>query len=141
VKAGDVATGAGTLEAVRRQLEGKWELTSLEVVDAAGKAATVAAGGRMTCDAYGNFDMAFQIDPAAARALGANSGLDLRGRVVIDVATQSLRVQDATAGSGSPNAGNVDRTRFYAFEGDALTLSTKDAAGKVASISTWKRQS
>ena len=36
VKMGDVDTGPGSLEAVRRQLEGSWELVSLAVVPQGG---------------------------------------------------------------------------------------------------------
>jgi hypothetical protein len=95
----------------------------------------------MTYDAYGNFDLAIQIDPAAAQQLGTNAAaLDLRGRAVIDVAGQSLRVQGVEAAAESPGRENVDRVRHYAFEGDTLRLTVKDAAGRVRSSSTWKRQ-
>jgi hypothetical protein len=140
VKAGDVATGAGTLEAVRRQLEGKWELTALEVTDASGKAVPVTTTGLLTYDAFGNFELTIRMDPAAASALGTNAALDVNGRAVIDVVNSSLRIQDAVAPAGAPAGANVNRTRYYAFEGDTLTLSTRDAAGKVASTSRWKRQ-
>ncbi len=137
-KAGDVASGAGTLESVRRQLEGKWDMASLEVVDASGKPTTVAGTGKMSYDGFGNFDLDIAIDPAAANALGTNAALSVKGRAVIDVAKGSMRVQDV---EGAPaQAPNVNRERYYAFEGDILTLSTRDAAGKVTSSSKWKRQ-
>lgn len=139
-KAGDVATGTGTLESVRRQLEGKWEMTALEVVDAAGKIVPVTATGLITYDAYGNFDLSVRMDEAAAKAVGANVALDLRGRAVIDVANSSLRVQDADATTGTPRAANVNPVRHYAFDGDTLTLTVKDATGKTTSSSKWKRQ-
>jgi hypothetical protein len=58
---------------------------------------------------------------------------------VIDVAESAVRVQDL-ADTPAAQPQNVNRERFYAFEGDVLTLSTKDAAGKVSSLSKWRRQ-
>jgi hypothetical protein len=141
-KAGEVAAGSNTLEGVRRQLEGTWEMTSLEVVDSTGKSTPVTAGGKMTYDAYGNFDLAIQLDPATAAKLGANaSALSVKGRAVIDVANSSFRVMDVSGEGAAPRPDAVARVRHYAFEGDVLTLSTRDAAGKIASASRWTRKS
>ena len=138
-----MATGAGTLEGVRRQLEGKWELTSMAVVDAAGKATPVPATGHITYDAYGNFDLDVEItDAAALKALGTQSGnFDLKGRAVIDAAKGSLRVQDAVPAGGGAAPENIERVRFYEFQGDTLKLTAKDAAGKTTGITAWKRAS
>jgi hypothetical protein len=143
VKAGDVATGAGTLESVRRQLEGKWELTSLQIVDAAGKALPVAATGRMSYDAYGNLDLDVEVtDAGALKAAGTtNANFDLKGRAVIDAAKSSLRIQDAVPSGGGAAPENIERVRFYQFQGDTLTLTAKDAAGKTTGITAWKRAS
>jgi hypothetical protein len=143
VKAGDVATGAGTLEGVRRQLEGKWDLVSLATVDATGRTNPVPATGHMTYDAYGNLDLDIEItDPAALKSLGAQTGsLDLKGRAVIDAAQGTLRVQAVTPASGTAAPDNIERVRFYEFQGNALKLTAKDAAGKTTGISTWKRAS
>jgi hypothetical protein len=143
VKAGDVATGAGTLESVRRQLEGKWELTSLQIVDAAGKALPVAATGRMSYDAYGNLDLDVEVtDAGALKAAGTtNANFDLKGRAVIDAAKSSLRIQDAVPSGGGAAPENIERVRFYEFQGDTLTLTAKDAAGKTTGITAWKRAS
>ena len=53
VKAGDVDTGPGSLESVRRQLQGTWELVGAVVFDASGKATPRKAEGRLTYDEYG----------------------------------------------------------------------------------------
>jgi hypothetical protein len=140
---GDVATGAGTLEAIRRQLEGKWELTSLQVIDAGGKAVPVAATGRMAYDAYGNLDLDVEItDAATLKALEPrNTNWDLKGRAVIDAAKSSLRVQDAVSTGGGAAPDNIERIRFYEFKGDTLTLTAKDASGKTTGVTAWKRAS
>ena len=138
---GDVATGVGTLEGVRRQLEGKWELTALQIMDATGKAVPVAATGRMAYDAYGNFDLDLEVtDAAAAKSLGSQNAItDLKGRAVIDAAKGSLRVQDAVPAGGGAAPDNIERVRFYQFQGDTLTLTAKDATGRVTGVTAWKR--
>ena len=47
VKMGPVDTGAGSLESVRRQLQGSWDLVSLEVMAAGGTPVKVAATGHL----------------------------------------------------------------------------------------------
>ena len=141
-KAGDVPVGADTLEGVRRQLEGKWELTSLQAADATGTLVPVAAGGKLSYDAYGNFDLDLEISEAAAKALGAQSAiLDLKGRAVIDVAKGSMKIQDATPAAGAAAPENIERVRFYEFQGDVLKLTARDAAGKVTGVTSWRRAS
>jgi hypothetical protein len=142
-KGGDVTAGGGTLESVRRQLEGTWQLMSLQVVGANGAATTVPATGKITYDAYGNFDLDIDVkDPAALAALGAQSAsIDLKGRAVIDVAKSSLRVQGAEAAPGTSAPENIERVRFYELQGDTLTLTAKDATGKVTGVTSWKRAS
>src|SRR5690349_9982578 len=67
LKTSAINTGAGTPEAIRKQLEGTWSLTSFSVFDQAGAAKVVEASGRLSYDAYGNLDLSGKIaDPAAA---------------------------------------------------------------------------
>ena len=56
VKAGDVDTGANPVEAARRQLEGTWDLVSLETYATPGGPGTKAedASAVLSYDAYGN---------------------------------------------------------------------------------------
>src|SRR5215213_11838684 len=57
VKMGPVDTGAASVEAVRRQLKGTWELISLDVFPAGGGRIAAQATGRLLYDEYGNLSM------------------------------------------------------------------------------------
>jgi hypothetical protein len=142
VKMGDVDTGAGSLEAVRRQLEGTWELVSLTVAPPGGGAPVpVAALGTLTYDSYGNLTIdAHTSDSYAPQAAQTAGLLSFKGRAVIDVAKKELKLTDLT-GNVDPNAVlSPERRRRYAFEGDLLRLSSIDAAEQLTATSTWRRR-
>ena len=146
VKAGPVDAGPGSLESVRRQLEGRWELVSFETVTPAGQSRTVAASGLLTYDAYGNVTLQGQLlDEADRKAYGdAPAVLNISGRAVIDVASGSFRIVDATSdrpveAADSLKTVSLDKVRYYAFEGDLLKTIVKDAGGRTTATATWKR--
>lgn len=142
VKMGDVDTGAGSLEATRRQLQGTWELVSLAVVPAGGGAPVpVAAKGTLVYDDYGNLTLdAHTDDPAAPLAARSAGILSFKGRAVIDTAKSELKLMDVT-GSVDPNAViSTERRRRFAFEGDLLKVSSLDADGQVAATATYRRR-
>jgi hypothetical protein len=140
VEMGPVDTGANSVEAVRRQLEGTWTLVSLVVYDAAGQAQPAQAKGRLTYDKYGTMAITGtiaagpHIDPAA---------LNLKGRVTIDPDKKMLVFGGITA--GSPDARRVDpkldasNVRYYEFDNDLLKTTTKDASGATTATLTWKK--
>jgi hypothetical protein len=82
VKMGPTDTGTGSLEATRRQLEGNWELVSLETYRD-GKPVPVQAAGRLTYDAFGNVKTQGVINDPAANA--PSDVLSYSGVIVIDV--------------------------------------------------------
>ena len=55
-KGSDVEAGAGSLEAVRRQLEGSWTLEWYDIYEN-GKRRRLPAGGDLVYDAYGNLTL------------------------------------------------------------------------------------
>ncbi len=142
IKGGDVDTGPGSVEAVRRQLEGTWDLVSLAVTPKGGAApVTVAAQGSLTYDKYGNLKIeARTSDSYAPEAAQSGGVLEFEGKAVIDAANSELKLTDMT-GNVDPNAVlSPERRRRYAFEGDLLRLSSMDASGNVTATATWRRR-
>ena len=146
VKLGPVAESAGSLTAARKFLEGRWALESFEIYPAGKPPMTLKASGTLTYDEFANLRMEIRADQTASDALRA-AGIDIRdgviatdGRTAIDMPNKTLtyviQSQAAAAGTG-PLAAN--RPRHWQVEGDLLTLTTKDDAGKPASMSRWRK--
>jgi hypothetical protein len=141
VKMGDVNTGAGSLEAVRRQLQGTWDLVSLAVVpQGGGEPVPLQARGTLTYDEFGNLTVdAHTDDPNAPQAARTGNLLTFKGRAVIDAAKSELKLMDVT-GNVDPNTViSTERRRRYAFEGDLLKLSSLEPNGQIAATATWRR--
>jgi len=143
VEGGAVDGGPGSLASVRGQLEGTWNLVSADVVSAAGTRMTVKASAVLTYDAYGNFVMKGEVDDPAATA-DQKAALNFTGRAVIDTQRQVLRLLDVKQSESEftalPAEMAARRERAYAFEGDLLTLTVKDSAGRVTAVNTWRKQ-
>lgn len=143
VEGGAVNAGPGSLEAVRRQLEGTWNLVSAEVVSAAGARRTVKAQAVLTYDAYGNLSLKGAYEDPAMTAEQA-AALNFTGRAVIDTQRQVIRLLDLKQPEGEfaklPPELAARRERAYAFEGDLLKLTVKDSTGRVTAVNTWRRQ-
>jgi len=142
VKMGDVDTGPGSLEAVRRQLQGTWELVSLAVVpQGGGEPVPLKARGTLTYDEFGNLTVDAQTDdPNAPQAARTANLLTFKGRAVIDAAKSELKLMDVT-GSVDPNTViSTERRRRFAFEGDLLKLSSLEPNGQIAATATWRRR-
>ena len=143
VEGGAVNAGPGSLESVRRQLEGTWDLVSAEIVTTAGERLAVKAKAVLTYDAYGNVTLkgAYENPGATAEQTAA---LNFTGRAVVDTQRQVLRLLDVKQSEGEFAALPADmaarRERAYAFEGDLLKLTIKDSNGRVTAVNTWRRQ-
>ncbi len=137
---GPVKTGPDTAEAVRRQLQGRWMLLSLETFPATGgPAVRHEATGELTYDEYGNLVVRGALpgaEPGGPAAL-----LRYVGRAVIDVANRRLILQDLEGGGGEvlPAGIEAERARYYQFEADLLKLSIKDGSGRPTAVITWKK--
>ena len=87
---GAVATGPNTLEAVRKQLEGRWVLTSFNVTGTDGQQAAVDSTGTLTWDAFGVLHVEYRISDTGQQSLATlgvpklNPVLSTTGRVVIN---------------------------------------------------------
>jgi hypothetical protein len=132
-----IEAGPNSLESVRRQFNGTWELVSLDTFPTPGGAGVPVKGARgvLTYDEFGNL------------ALTGTAGtpiVEYKGRAVIDVAKQELYLQ-AIEGRGGveelPKEVDPALRRKYAFEGELLKLSTIDAQGRITATMVWKRRS
>ena len=144
VKMGDVDTGANSVEAARRQLEGTWDLESLETYPTPGGAPTKSEGASavLTYDAYGNLEIMGK--PGSAGSMPAAAALlTYSGRAVIDPLKQELKLQAVkgdTAALGKEVG--VERVRRYTIENGVLTISVVDpASGQLSATTTWKKRS
>ncbi len=140
---GDVDTGHGSLESVRRQLEGNWELLSAEAIDPQGVATARKATGRLTYDAYGNVAIAAKLADTEQPASSVSGLLAFSGRAVIDTAKNRLVLQDLEkrlpSGEPLPAEVSADKVRYYVIDGDSLTLTVKDAQGVTTAKTTWRK--
>jgi len=138
-----VASGPGTLESVRKQLEGNWNLVSAEVVSATGQRTSIKASAVLTYDAFGNLSLKGAYEDPSATA-EQTAALNFTGRAVIDTQKQELRLLDLQQSDGQfaalPAEMAARRVRSYAFNGDVLTLTVKDSKGTVTAVNTWRRQ-
>lgn len=142
VEGGAVEGGAGSLAAVRKQLEGTWNLVSAAVVSTTGAKTPVKASAVLTYDAYGNLSLKGQYDDPAASA-DQKAALNFTGRAVIDTQKQVLRLLDVKQSEGEfaalPAEIAARRERAYTFEGDLLTLTVRDSTGRVTAVNTWRK--
>jgi hypothetical protein len=139
VKGGDVDTGATSVEAVRRQLQGTWDLMSLEVPSPSGPV-KVPATGRLEYDEYGNL----KIDGSVTDPRIDSGVMKLSGRAVVDPTRHMLRLMDVKGTTTSAEQAldsNIDpaKVRYYEFDGDLLKTTVKDASGATTATATWKR--
>jgi hypothetical protein len=156
---GAVATGPNTLEAVRKQLEGRWVLTSFNVTGSDGQQAAVDATGMLTCDAFGVLHVEYRISDTGQQSLATlgvprlDPVLSTTGRVVInpqqkqityvgdDFEKRALGFDPALAASRA-NPFALERTRYYELGADgSLLLSSRYDDGRDASVSRWKKSS
>ena len=141
-----IDSGGGTLESVRRQLEGQWDLVSLQTFPKPGaKPVEVKAKAVLTYDAYGNMTLKGRLDDQNYNDPATAPFLDFSGRAVIDVPRSQLRILDVGANvevaqEALPKETSFDRVRKYSFEGDLLKLSTIDAQGNVTATASWRKR-
>lgn len=143
VKAGDVNTGTGSLEAVRRQLQGTWELVEAVVLDPDGKATPRKAQGRLTYDEYGNLTIGAKLADSTQPETSVSGLLAYSGRAVIDPAKSQLVLMDLKSrlpsGEPIPDEVSADKRRDYVIEGNTLTLTSRDVKGVATARTTWRK--
>jgi hypothetical protein len=144
IKGGDVDTGAGSLESIRRQIQGTWTLLAYEVYQQ-GKAERLPAAGQMKIDEYGNLEAHGQLKRTSAS--GAEKPpllLNYSGRAVIDTDTHHMRLLDVESQKElvpEPIEAAVNRNnvRVIDLKGDSLTFTILGSNGEPTASSSWKR--
>ncbi len=152
-----VDEGAGTIEGVRKQLEGRWTLLSLTMHDVGGRSAPIDADGQLVSDAFGNMEVEYRLSETGLKTLGGlgikspNPVITTSGKVVIDTTSHRLtyvgeddqqRAFDPDLAAKKANPFALERVRYYTLEPDGtLRLSTRYDNGKDASVSRWKKGS
>ena len=141
IKGADVQTGSGSLTAMRQSLEGSWTLVRIEEYEANGTPRPIPAKGTLTYDDFGNLTIDGELtDPAGNQA---RMPLTFKGRIVIDAAKGLIYPQDVE-GTTEPFAKELaavspDKVRKYSIEGNDLTITYLDKAGKPTATTAWKR--
>jgi hypothetical protein len=139
---GAVDQGASSLESVRRQLTGTWELVALELAPKPGAPRVpVAATGVLTYDEYANLTIdAKTTGPAAPVAAREVNMLSFKGRAAIDPVKKELRLQNL---SGNANPDEVllpNQRRLFEVTDETLKLSVVDEKGDISAVTSWKRR-
>jgi hypothetical protein len=150
-----VATGENTVEAARRQLEGRWTLISLDIAAEDGRRTTVQAAGDLNLDAFGNLEIVYRLSEAGLAALESigirspNPTISTTGRAAID--TQQSRITyiapdaasrpfDPALAAARANPFALERERYYTLDDKGvLTLTTRHDNGRDAATSRWRR--
>ena len=147
VEGGPVETGAGSLTAARKYLEGRWVLETFEVFPPGGEPILLKGQGTLNYDTYGNLQMDIRTDELTADKLRA-AGIEIRdnristaGRAVVDMQNRTIAYIAEGQGFATSQSGPLalNRPRYWEVEADRLTLTTKDASGKPLSVGRWKR--
>jgi hypothetical protein len=139
---GAVDQGVNSLESVRRQLLGTWELVGLELAPKPGATRVpVAAAGVLTYDEYANLTIdAKTTDPAAPVAAREVNLLSFRGRAAIDPVKKELRLMNLTGNANPDEVLLPNQRRLFEVTDETLKLSTVDEKGEISAVTNWKRR-
>ena len=141
---GPVDTGAGSVTAARKFLEGRWVLESFEVYPPGKSPITLKGSGDLLYDDFGNLKMEIRADQQSADLLRA-AGIDIRDGVISTQGRTAIDLQNHTltymVEGQVPNKGPLalNRPRHWEVQNDRLTLTTKDESGKPLSVGRWRR--
>ena len=144
-KGGPVDTGPGSIVAARKYLEGRWTLESFEVYPPGKPMVPVKGQGTLSYDDFSNLSMELRTDVATSDQLRA-AGIEIQdgtisttGRTAVDMQNRTLTYVIAGQPAGNTGPLALSRPRHWQVDGNVLTLTTKDDAGKPVSISKWRK--
>ena len=143
VRMGPVDEGKGSLTAARTFLQGRWNLESFEVFPPGRPPITLKGSGTLSYDEFSNLRIEIRTDQGTSDLLRA-AGIDIRdgmisseGRTAVDMQNRTLTyVVPGQSGTG-PLA--LNRPRHWEVQGDVLTVTTRDDAGKPLSVGRWRK--
>ena len=143
-KGGPVDTGPGSVVAARKYLEGRWTLESFEVFPPGKPMVPVKGQGTLSYDDFSNLSMEIRTDVETSDKLRA-AGIEIQdgkisttGRTAVDMQNRTLTYMlEGQPASNGPLA--TSRPRYWQVDGNVLTLTTKDEAGKPVSVSKWRK--
>ena len=144
VEMGPVDAGKGSLTAARQYLQGRWSLESFEVYPPGQQPITLKGSGTLLYDEFGNLRIDIRTDQATADRL-RQAGIDAGGGVISSDGRTAVDMQNRTLtyiipdqkGATGPLA--MNRPRHWEVQGELLTLTTKDEAGKPLSVGRWRK--
>ena len=147
VKGGPTDTGAGSLVAARKYLEGRWTLVSYEVFPPDGAPITLKGTGILTFDEFGNLNIDIRADSASTAILEkagirtAEGTWSTSGRTVVDMQSRTLTyVIAGEAPLGAPSGPlALNRPRHWQVDGNVLTLTVKGDDSRPVSVGRWQK--
>ena len=147
IKLGPTDTGAGSLVAARKYLEGRWTLVSYELFPPDGPPVSLNGTGILTFDQYGNLTIDIRADAASATILEkagiatANGALSTSGRTVVDLQSRTLTyVLEGQPPLGAPSGPlALNRPRHWEVDGNVLTLTIKGDDSRPVSVGRWQK--
>jgi hypothetical protein len=147
IKGGPTETGAGTLAAARKYLEGRWSLVSYEVFPLDGPPITLKGTGILTFDEFGNLTVDIRPDKPSTVLLEKagiqtpNGTLLTSGRAAVDMQARTLTyVIQGEPPLGAPSGPlALNRPRHWEVEGNLLTLTIKGDDGRPVSVGRWQK--
>jgi hypothetical protein len=145
IEMGPVDTGPGSLAYVRRQLEGSWDLVTLEVRNAAGQMTPAKAQALLTYDAYGNMRVRGKLNESLpdATAKLASTAVDYSGQIVIDPRRSEFRMTGQKAeqplDKDVQSILRLSRVRRYEISADTLKIHVVDEGNAVVATTTFRK--
>ncbi len=135
--------GADSVDAVRQMFVGNYELVKLESFPSPGEVVPRHFIARIMYDAHGNMAaIGMPKDlPELDRASGderVRRGFAYFGKFQIDIEQGTVTHHLIGSPVAARSVGEV-WVRYYEFDGDLLTLSIKNAEGRITSQLTWKK--
>jgi hypothetical protein len=145
VGVGDVSTGAESLAATRKQLEGTWTLTKFEVADNTGRLIAVRAKAQLTYDDFGNLSIRGVLEEPlpGQKTVTDAPALAYTGKAIIDTARKEM-VLTGTSATVEPDPSLLakigpEMRRRYEFGDGTLTISVLNGTGGATSRATFRK--
>lgn len=142
---GDVSTGAESLAATRKQLEGTWTLTKFEVADNTGRLIAVRAKAQLTYDDFGNLSIRGVLEEPlpGQKTVTEAPALAYTGKAIIDTARKEM-VLTGTSATVEPDPSLLakigpEMRRRYEFGDGTLTISVLNGTGGATSRATFRK--